>query len=221
MEVKPGKIGESCDNTSEVLPAKALDNSMIVLRETGYAAVPWKNGAGLTREILRVPADATAFDWRLSLATIDRAGPFSAFDGYERSLVLVRGAGIELDFGLHGLAKLSAPGQMASFDGGWQTTCALLDGPSTDLNLIVSKERAAARDRVTRVATTEVIQTSGWAETLVCCISGSVEIRNSAGNTEILAAVDIARCFPADAVVSCTPRAGSALLFIAALRHRG
>jgi uncharacterized protein len=194
---------------------------MIVLRETGYAAVPWKNGGGLTREILRIPADTTAFDWRLSLAMIDREGPFSTFDGYERTLVLVRGAGVELDFGLHGGAALSAPGQAASFDGGWQTTCTLLDGSSMDLNLIVSKERVTARSRVTRVATTQIIQTSGWAETLVCCISGSVQVENAAGDQETLSAVDVARCFPADAVVTCSPRtAGSALLFIAAVRHR-
>jgi environmental stress-induced protein Ves len=194
---------------------------MIVLRETGYTAVPWKNGGGITQEILRVPADATEFDWRLSLATIDRAGPFSAFDGYHRTLVLVRGTGVELNFGLHGLAKLSTPGQLASFDGGWATTCTLLDGPSTDLNLIVSKERVEARSRVTRLATTQVIQTSGWAETLVCCLSGSVQIRNAAGNEEILSALDVARCFPADAVVTCSPRAaGPALLLIATVRHR-
>jgi environmental stress-induced protein Ves len=194
---------------------------MIVLRESGYAAVPWKNGGGITREIHRVPADAAAFDWRLSLATIDRAGPFSAFDGYERTLVLVRGAGVELDFGLHGLARLSAAGQMASFDGGWETKCTLLDGPSTDVNLIVSKERTQAHVRITELATAELIQTSGWTETLLCCLSGSVQVENAAGNLETLSAVDVARCFPTDGLVTCRPRAsGPAALLIAAVRRR-
>ena len=31
---------------------------MIVLREADYITVPWKNGGGLTREILKVPPDA-------------------------------------------------------------------------------------------------------------------------------------------------------------------
>ena len=194
---------------------------MIVLRENGYAAVPWKNGGGITREIHRVPADTTAFDWRLSLATIERAGPFSAFDGYERTLVLIRGAGVELDFGPHGLARLSQLGQMASFDGAWETTCTLLDGPSTDLNLIVSKERAQTHVRITGLATAELIQTSGWAETLVCCLSGSVQVENAAGHLETLSAVDVARCLPTDGVVTCRPPAsGSAALLIAAVRRR-
>jgi environmental stress-induced protein Ves len=195
---------------------------MIVLRESGYAAVPWKNGGGVTREIHRVPADTVAFDWRLSLASIDAAGPFSAFESYERTLVLVRGPGVELDFGLHGRARLCAPGQVASFDGAWETTCTLLDGPSMDLNLIVSKQRAQAHARMVRLATAEVIDTQGWVETLVCCISGSVELQNTVGNTETLAAVDVARCFPADGSVTCSPVAASpALLFIAAVKLQG
>jgi len=47
----------------------------------GLSGRAWKNGGGTTREILRVPAEPTAFDWRLSLATIDSPGPFSAFEG--------------------------------------------------------------------------------------------------------------------------------------------
>ncbi|MDB6045740.1 MAG: hypothetical protein JWM63_4291 [Gammaproteobacteria bacterium] len=194
---------------------------MIVLRESGYAAVPWKNGGGITREIHRAPADTAAFDWRLSLATIDRAGPFSSFDGYERTLVLVRGAGVELDFGLHGLARLSTVGQMACFDGGWETECTLLDGPATDLNLIVAKERIHAHVRLTGLATAEVIQTSGWTETLVCCLSGSVQVENAAGNLETLSAIDVARCSPTDGLLRCRPHAsGPAALLIAAVRPR-
>ena len=134
---------------------------MIVLREADYTAVPWKNGGGLTREILKVPADAAEFDWRLSLATIERPGPFSSFEGYDRTLVLVRGAGVELDFGAHGRAVLRAPGQLAAFDGAWATGCTLIDGPSSDLNLIISKTRAEAQTRLLRVATPEILHTAG------------------------------------------------------------
>jgi environmental stress-induced protein Ves len=194
---------------------------MMVLRESGYSAVPWKNGGGSTREIYRVPADAAAFDWRLSLATIDRGGPFSSFEGYERTLVLVRGAGVELDFGQHGGTRLAAPGEAAAFEGAWETTCTLLDGPSTDLNLIVSRERAEANVRVVAVTAAEVIQTAGWRETLACCISGSVRMKNAAGDEEFLDAADTARCFAADGIVTCSPQtAAPALLFIAALRQR-
>lgn len=195
---------------------------MIVLRETDYTAVPWKNGGGLTREILKVPADAAEFDWRLSLATIERPGPFSSFEGYDRTLVLVRGAGVELDFGAHGRAVLRAPGQLAAFDGAWATGCTLIDGPSSDLNLIISKTRAEAQTRLLRVATPEILHTAGWEETLVCCIAGAARIEDAAGDIVTVSAADVARCSPRDGVLACAPDGTTpALLFIAALRRPG
>ena len=195
---------------------------MILLREAEYITVPWKNGGGLTSEILKVPPDATAFDWRLSLATIEQPGPFSTFEDYDRTLVLVRGAGVELDFGTYGRAVLRTPGQLAAFDGGWATSCTLLDGPSSDLNLIVSKTRAEARARLVRVATPEIIHTAGWEETLICCIAGAAQIENAAGEIATLSGADVARCTPDDGVLTCAPDGTTpVLLFVAALRHPG
>jgi environmental stress-induced protein Ves len=196
--------------------------TMIVLPQADYVAVPWKNGGGLTREILKVPPDATAFDWRLSLATIETPGPFSAFDGYDRTLVLMQGAGVELDFGSQGRAVLQAPGQLAAFDGGWATSCTLIDGPSSDLNLIVSKARAESRVRLIKVATPELIYTAGWEETLICCVTGAAQIEDAAGRIIMLSGADVARCTPEDGVLTCAPDGvAPALLFVAALRHPG
>jgi uncharacterized protein len=194
---------------------------MLVLRENDYVTVPWKNGGGLTREILKVQADAETFDWRLSLATVGAPGPFSAFDGYDRALALVRGAGIELDFGPHGQISLRSPGELARFDGAWATDGALIDGPSTDLNLIVAKERAEAQVDVLRLTAPDLIRTSGWEETLVCCISGIARIETAAGELETLSSVDVARCDPRDGVMTCGPQGPDpALLLVASLRRR-
>src|SRR4051812_16579436 len=153
---------------------------MHILRESGFTAVPWKNGGGVTREILRAPGEPAAFDWRLSLATIGAAGPFSSFAGYHRTLVLVAGAGVELNFAQHGTSRLSTPGQAVSFDGGWQTSCTLLEGPSTDLNLMVSVERAQSASRAMTLTGEQIIQTADWAEVFVCCLSGAVKLANTA-----------------------------------------
>jgi environmental stress-induced protein Ves len=191
---------------------------MIIMREPGYRAVPWKNGGGVTREILRVPPEPTEFDWRLSLAAIASPGPFSSFDGYHRTLVLVRGPGVELDFGQHGRAKLTLAGQMVSFDGAWQTSCTLLDGPSTDLNLIVSKERTLSVSRSVQLARAEIVQTDEWPETLVCCISGVVRLTNTAGEVQDLSGVDVARCSPSDGAITCSPRDSTpARVFVAGI----
>jgi environmental stress-induced protein Ves len=195
---------------------------MQVLPESAYVTVPWKNGGGLTREILKVPPDAAAFDWRLSLATIATPGPFSAFDGYDRTLVLVRGAGVELDFGPHGQATLRAPGELAAFDGAWPTRCTLIDGPSTDLNLMVARARAEAQTIILRLTAPEIIRTADWEETLVCCLSGAVQIENAAGEAAMLSGAAVARCNPGDAALTCAPHGPEpVLLWAASVRHRG
>jgi len=195
---------------------------MHVLRESDYVTVPWKNGGGLTGEILKVPPDAVAFDWRLSLATIATPGPFSAFDGYDRTLVLVRGRGVELDFGSRGRSTLLSPGEMVAFDGACPTRCTLIDGPSTDLNLIVARARAEAQASILRVTAPQIIRTLGWEETLVCCVSGSVRIESATGGVATLSGADVARCNPDDAVVTCSPHGPDpALLLVASVRHRG
>jgi environmental stress-induced protein Ves len=193
---------------------------MEILRESGYVAVPWKNGGGTTREILREPAGPTSFDWRLSLASIETPGPFSIFDGYDRTLILVRGAGVELIFGNGERARLGAVGEMARFDGGWQTQCNLLDGPCADLNLIVSRERARSTSRLATLQEPAIAPTAGWAETLICCVSGTVRLINSSGQSAELNTVDVARCSPVDGPVTCERSAGRALVFIAHLARR-
>ncbi|MBO1333486.1 HutD family protein [Streptomyces sp. VRA16 Mangrove soil] len=62
------------------------------------AAVPWKNGGGVTREILCHPegADMADFGWRVSLAEVAADGPFSAFPGVDRTLTMAEGDGMEL-----------------------------------------------------------------------------------------------------------------------------
>jgi uncharacterized protein len=194
---------------------------MHILRESGFTAVPWKNGGGVTREILRAPAEPAAFDWRLSLATIGAAGPFSSFAGYHRTLVLVAGAGVELNFEQHGTFRLSTPGQAVSFDGEWQTSCTLLDGPSTDLNLIVSEERAQSESRVMALTGEQVIHTADWTEVFVCCLSGAVRLTNTAAEVATLRAVDVARCAPADGEIRCAAAgSGTSNVFVAAVRRR-
>ena len=62
------------------------------------AAMPWKNGGGVTREIVCQPTGAgiSDFDWRVSIAHIASDGPFSAFPGVDRIITLLSGGGVHL-----------------------------------------------------------------------------------------------------------------------------
>ena len=54
---------------------------------------PWKNGGGSTRELLAWPH---AHDWalRISVAAVERDGPFSAYPGVQRWLAVRMGIGL-------------------------------------------------------------------------------------------------------------------------------
>ena len=117
------------------------------------SAAPWKNGGGVTREIVCSPPGAgmDGFDWRASIATIDRPGPFSAFAGVDRVIMLLDGAGVRLrspDGRIdHRLEVAHAP---FAFGGEVALDCELLGGPSTDFNLMSRRGRLHADVRVLR-----------------------------------------------------------------------
>ena len=103
---------------------------------------PWKNGGGTTREILCWPpgADTGNFDFRVSVASITQAGPFSAFPGVDRTIVLLDGDGVWLkgDGVNHRLATRHAP---FDFSGDTPLVCELLGGPSCDFNVMGRRAR--------------------------------------------------------------------------------
>ena len=109
-----------------------------------------------------------------------------------------------------------------SYEAGRTGFVTLIDGPSSDLNLMVSQERAEAHTRLLRPAAPEIIHTAGWEETLICCVTGAVQIEDAAGHIATLSGADVARCTPEDGVLTCAPDGvAPTLLFVAALRHPG
>jgi len=111
------------------------------LRTADFIRQPWRNGGGYTTQ-LAVHGEEAAWMWRLSLAEIERSGPFSDFTGYERTLVLVDGKGMELTIAGRPPVRLRDSARPLSFDGGAKADCTLIDGPVRDLNLMVERRRA-------------------------------------------------------------------------------
>src|SRR5690606_5169475 len=71
----------------------ASPRSSFLVRAEDCRRMRWKNGAGWTSEILRVP-DVEDWRWRLSIAEVETDAPFSPFPGVERELVLLGGNGM-------------------------------------------------------------------------------------------------------------------------------
>ncbi|WP_043201380.1 HutD/Ves family protein [Paraburkholderia acidipaludis] len=189
--------------------AHALQGStrVTLLRGADLVASPWKNGGGVTREIAAAPAAAVvvgsapaggagagldAFAWRVSVADVAQAGPFSRFDGVDRTLVLLEGAGMLLDEAgpaarTHALTQ---PLDVARFAGEAAIEARLVDGPTRDFNLMVRRGAARGTLEVWRAATAQrfVVQT-----VLLHCARGHVQVRVNDAEPVTLTAGDTLR----------------------------
>lgn len=107
------------------------------------APSPWRNGGGLTRELLAWP-NPRDWVWRVSVAEVARSGPFSRFEGVRRWFAVLAGAGVHLDVAgqAHELTTGSVP---LCFDGAAPVDCRLLGGATQDFNLMLRRDLASAR----------------------------------------------------------------------------
>ena len=136
------------------------------------APSPWKNGGGSTREIACFPHGAAMdqFGWRISVATIAQAGPFSAFPGIDRQIMLLDGDGVQLTAAQAGIDHaLDQRWQPFTFSGDVALDCQMLGGTSTDFNVMTRRGQWAAQVEIINTATT----TGPSAAGLVMVLSGT------------------------------------------------
>ena len=114
-----------------------------LVRTADVAAQPWRNGGGITRELLARPA-GDRWRVRVSVADVASDGPFSTFAGAERWFAVLEGAGVVLT--VDGVAhRCTRDDDALAFDGAAHTTCHLVGGPTRDLNLMLRDARGALR----------------------------------------------------------------------------
>lgn len=116
-----------------------------VVRRESLRATPWKNGGGETREIACFPPSSQLhdFEWRISTAIVAQDGEFSIFEGIDRRLYLLEGAGLKLRLG-SGRPRRLRPGDHKDFRGELSVYGSLVDGPITDLNIMVRRDKQRA-----------------------------------------------------------------------------
>ncbi|HSW25592.1 MAG TPA: HutD family protein [Burkholderiaceae bacterium] len=117
--------------------------SVQVVELAHVAPTSWKNGGGTTRDLLAWP-DAVHWQLRISVAAIESDGPFSDFSGVDRWFAVLRGVGVALRMGgeRYEIRNGAPP---LEFDGALAPMCWLLDGPTSDLNLLVRRDAGKGR----------------------------------------------------------------------------
>lgn len=106
-----------------------------------YQRTRWKNGLGWTREIIRYPNQDDAWSWRLSIAEVDKDGPFSAFENIDRELILLSGEGMRLNFSDGESVSLNPPHDKHRFAGERELSAELISGPTQDFNVMWQRDR--------------------------------------------------------------------------------
>jgi environmental stress-induced protein Ves len=183
---------------------------MRVIRALDRAPVPWANGGGMTRDLASAARGATvavapgappgpAFDWRLSLADIDRDGRFSSLPGVDRVFAPVEGAvALAFDGIVRRFDDADAP---LVFDGAAAPDARLHGaGRCRALNLMLARGRCAGTMRRVTLADGGVpLEDAAPGDALRACFvqRGDVAIAGAAA-TRIGSAGDLLLLDPGD-----------------------
>jgi environmental stress-induced protein Ves len=116
---------------------------MRLVRTSDYRRMPWKNGSGVTAEIVVSPDGTSldAFDWRISTAKVASDGPFSSFPAVDRTLCIVEGKGIDLTFPGRTTVHLDRNSLPFTFPADVPVAAELVDGAIEDLNVMTRRSR--------------------------------------------------------------------------------
>lgn len=135
---------------------------------------PWKNGGGETRELAVAPPGAGLddFDWRISCARVASGGPFSAFPGVDRSLAVLEGGGLRLDFAGGEALSLQVDCAPLPFAGEQPVTASLLDSPVVDFNVMTRRARWRHDLQVLTLHGRQALRCCADVELLYCAAGG-------------------------------------------------
>lgn len=186
------------------------------LPATGYVTMPWKNGTGSTDEICLLPPDASrdAFELRVSRAIIATSGLFSAFPGVERTITVIEGEGLALEFDDHTVDLTT--GQPHRFDSGLTPVGVPKGGTVRVVNVMAARDawRLAPAEILTEG---RLLQPEPHGLSVVFALRGASELSDSQA-TVTLGQED---CALLDAPARFVPENRSALLVVPLRRASG
>jgi environmental stress-induced protein Ves len=134
------------------------------------------------------------FDARISRATIDRSGPFSAFPGFDRVLVVTSGQGLSLDHADAAPRAEFKPLEPHAFSGDWTTNATLANGPVGDFNVLVRRGVRRADVRVCRPVRRPLSVALEAGDAFVHVLVGPMIVRSGGDGRMIVVAPNDSLC---------------------------
>ncbi|WP_332777660.1 HutD/Ves family protein [Polaromonas sp.] len=159
-----------------------------VIRAAECRAMPWKNGGGETTELAVFPPGASLddFGWRVSRARVASDGAFSRFDGVDRSLAVLDGAGLVLSIGQAPAVTLAPGSPPLRFAADVATFARLVRDKEAvhDLNVMTRRDRF--EHSVAPLQLHGKTTLSGYASSaLLVCHRGSVQVQTPQGSAQL------------------------------------
>ncbi len=158
-----------------------------VLRARDRDATGWRNGGGTTWEVaVGSTPDGGDIDWRISIAEVSQAGPFSPYPGIDRIITVIEGAGLDLT--VDGFRHLVEPREPFRFRGEAQTSGSAVGGVTKDLNVMVRRSRFTAELALVDLAPGEALNLpEPVGTTAVVVLEGQVRGSDRDRDFELLA----------------------------------
>jgi environmental stress-induced protein Ves len=153
---------------------------LTMLPASARTAKPWKNGGGVTTDVLVRPdgAGLDGFDARVSIAEVASSGPFSLFPGIDRSTAVLAGAGLDLTIAGRRV-RLGPDDAPLAYPGDVPAAADLVAGPVADLNVMT--RRGVLRHALARLAIAAGEQTPiPGGDTLLVWLAGAGTILTGA-----------------------------------------
>ncbi len=189
--------------------------SIEVLRAATRAAVPWKNGGGVTQEVAVHPvrSDFDTFDWRVSIAQVHTARPFSSLPGVDRRMAVLEGT-LSIIVGGRGEAQMCVEAAPLQFAGEESVHAHPVGGPVTDLNVMTRRAKFSSSLELHRTQDTTSLA-AGAASVLVVALCDLVLKAQS--TTWRLSRLDAAR-IEGDSRCEIEPQDHQARFYVARLQ---
>jgi environmental stress-induced protein Ves len=120
---------------------------MKLIRYSDLEVLPWKNGAGIRRDVMQGRYQAEGIDttWLVSIADLNENAAFSIYPGISRWLTPISKGWMTLSFdddGINMPVELTEDSPAHNFSGESSVHCILHDGPMKALNVMTSGDDA-------------------------------------------------------------------------------
>lgn len=169
--------------------------SIRIQRFDEHLKMPWKNGLGITREVISRPAsdESGGFDWRISLATVGVAGPFSVFAGIDRTIAVLQGDGMQVTVDGRRETPLLVDSPPFAFSGNAEVQADCLGRETLDLNMMSRRGRFV--HRMTNIVVSDAQTLSLPAETVAVAFRDEAvvtidSVRSDVGLGDVLVGLD-------------------------------